>query len=160
MEANPMTVSPHTYVLYMEAGSEWRSLSLLDSNDDFEFETTDEAIDFLPETGNVHLKVFNTYYFGRLGENPVADILFSEQSALRAMRNSGEDPDNELSRSLEHYLKQLHEKAEPRMLIDAITETGVRTIFCACWTGMFLEHVLLLSGGAVRVKEFAHKIAV
>ena len=158
-DENLATVLIPSYTLFMETGSECRDLC--DSEDNlWEFETTQDAIDQLPANGDVCLRIFNVYYFGRLGADAVADVLFSEQSALTAMRSPYEHLENVLERNLDEYLDQLNEGKNPRMCFDGISETGVRMVFCVSWTGMFLQHILALSGDATKVKEIARQITI
>jgi len=116
-----------------------------------------EAISYLPDVGLLCLEIRNSYNFGLHGDYPVADILFSEQAALSMMRK---DPEQEMSR----YLNVGDHPEEPDeflcLILDGVSETGVKMVFFVHWDGLDLQQTVELTGEATEVKELASKLAV
>jgi hypothetical protein len=146
------------YELWIELGSTVRNLEYEQSFESFA--TTLEAINQLPDNERVVLRLFNTYYFDRLRVDEVdpAHCVFSEQPALRQMKGARNDREDELSRDLAQHWDIGQE--EDGLYIVGESASGVHMLLCIHWDGMFLEHILLLSGDAVKVKELAKAVAI
>lgn len=116
------------------------------------------AIDLLPGKGQVCLEICNNYSFGKLPtDKKVDEILFSEQSALKRMRK----PENVTSEVLSDYRNDRvfdFERNEVFCLFG-VSETDVEMTLHVRWDGS-LDHTLILSGRARRVKKLAHKVVV
>ena len=122
---------------------------------DCDCNTIQEALKQLPNTGQIALELWNQYCFGRLGTDlEDEDLLaFSEQSALKAMRNTGFE--GELSEQVDRL-----EEDHVSLSIDGETKNGVKMALCTIWSGLYLLHILLLFGEAGKVKKFVKAVAI
>jgi hypothetical protein len=120
-----------------------------------------DALDTLQTNGQVRLWIENVYHFDPLANGlDSSQIVFSEQSALKAMRRSSITPEHELPHINDDLNEYGDEQDDMRLILAGVSESGVKMVFGAQWDSMFLNNILFLSGEAVEVKELVRAVAV